>query len=80
MKHLIIIILLVFISSCTEQETNAKENYKIIYSKTTIQVHTYVRTIEQDSCQYILVNNSNDGVSIIHKNNCKYCIERNKKK
>ena len=37
--------------------------------------------IEVDSCQYVVAvkNSFNGGVSIIHKQNCKYCIIRTKK-
>lgn len=71
MKHLIIIILLVFVSSCDPQGGQ-------IISK----IDDYdVKII--DSCEYLqysrLVGTNTGVYSLTHKGNCKYCIERNKK-
>jgi hypothetical protein len=36
-----------------------------------------IQTITHDDCEYIIVQ-STDGVSVVHKQNCKYCLERSK--
>lgn len=71
MKHLIIIILLVFVSSCSNDQQQ-------IPKKTTQCNLSNPKIVEIDSCEYIQYHNYLYE-SITHKGNCKYCIERNKK-
>lgn len=75
MKHLIIIILLV--SSCTSEKT--PKNTTIDNDDLNWALDIRIKRIEFDSCEY-LVSTRTDAISTIHKQNCKYCIERNKKK
>lgn len=43
-----------------------------------IYLNKKVRILEVDSCQYIAYDSSY-GASIIHKQNCKFCLERSDK-
>ena len=38
-----------------------------------------VREIEYDGCQYLAIGSGNT-LTVTHKGNCKYCLERNKGK
>lgn len=39
-----------------------------------------IKVVEIDSCQYVLAQTgtSDGGLSIVHKQNCKYCLTRKK--
>lgn len=68
MKYLIILLLL--ISSCTYKNNLNSPEIKD-YSLDNIV------TIEQDSCEYVIYQGYKCG-GIIHKQNCKFCKQRNK--
>lgn len=39
-----------------------------------------IKTVEHDSCEYVIFkDNSRSSISMIHKQNCKFCAERSKK-
>lgn len=81
-------LILLFIYSCQNEDyniqTNVKESVENKNSKIRI-VHEYgwntkIRVFEIDNCEYIGFDaGSEAGTSIIHKQNCKFCEERNKK-
>lgn len=60
---------------CSEQlqnNPNKKENVFTNYG---------IRTIEFEGCEYILYRDfSGNGIQLIHKQNCKFCTERNPNK
>jgi hypothetical protein len=81
MKQLIIALIL--LSSCDRNYNNDVSGSKrqtpsantILLSKGS---DDNVMTIEHDSCEYILFQGFQRG-GIIHKQNCKYCKQRNQK-
>ena len=67
MKKLLMILMLVLLTSCTDKENISKEFYKIG------QVEYYVTII--DGCEY-LISPYSHSASITHKGNCKNPIHR----
>jgi hypothetical protein len=84
MKNKIFILLgTIIFSSCGNEPTKEKliiseqKQGRIIYD---YGARSKVRVFEVDSCEYIGFDSGLEGGnSIIHKQNCKFCIERNKK-
>lgn len=68
-----ILMLAAGLSSC---EPTAKDGAKsdIKYSSMSCEI----KVITVDSCEYIVAQTgfSNGGISIVHKQNCKYCLNR----
>ena len=82
-----LLLLSVTIYSCGK-DTCSHEKEKTLLKQefdTEITVHPssfeqYIRVYVVDSCEYIGFSGTyQGGTSIIHKHNCKFCIERNKK-
>jgi len=75
MKHIIKLLLVsVIFFSCGDVivHESQKNNSDIFYLG--------IKTIEHDSCEYVIFkDNSHGDVAMLHKQNCKYCKERNKK-
>lgn len=77
--YLLTIILLFFNSSCKEldrSETSEKKEGRVEIKYSTFSYD--VSIIEIDNCEYIFAKTGDyqGGVSIIHKQNCKFCINR----
>ena len=67
------------IASCNKTTFKEEDKEIEIITKARWGRDAYVRLIEIDSCEY-LVSTRNDAISIIHKQNCKYCSFRKKSK
>ena len=70
--QLILLLVFSFFISCkTELHNNTKVEERLSNMNGSISV------VQVDSCEYIVC--SSNGISIIHKQNCKFCVIRNKK-
>ena len=85
MKNLLILIIAIFaLCGCVEssQVNIPKQECK----KVTSNFGKTYNVVEVDGCEYIVKHNpiresggsKRDIISITHKGNCKYCLERNK--
>lgn len=78
-----ILLVVVIFYGCENRSTSQTSTEKLKNSGRIIYNYgwnTTVRVFEVDGCEYIgFDNGSNGGTSIIHKQNCKFCTERNKK-
>ena len=72
MKKILFVIVMMFcLIGCAEYDQRVKETYWNDH-----------KVVEIDSCEYILVTISSETKnysSIIHKGNCRFCAERQKK-
>ena len=59
----------VFSSCSSQQEAPLNSVQKIEYGK--------IQVVEVDSCEYVVWHYSYSG-GMVHKQNCKFCTERNK--
>lgn len=59
----------IVLSSCWKSESGVEVQAK--YRSLAFAV----KVVTVDSCQYVVAN-TKDGVSVIHKQNCKYCLQR----
>jgi hypothetical protein len=75
MKNSLTAILLLWVVSCNESRTD-KDSATVEnkYSSWASQI----KVVDIDSCEYILAQTGtiNGGLSIVHKQNCKYCAAR----
>lgn len=87
MSYALYVVLVVFLfTSCSESEVNMteKEHIEVEIENSGKVVYSYgwntkVRVFEIDDCEYIAFDGGTEnGKSIIHKQNCKFCIKRNK--
>lgn len=70
MNKLIIAICLIIVSGCVDEKQI--ENNPDIFQ---FGIHT----LEHDSCEYVVFkDNGRSSVSLIHKQNCKFCAKKNK--
>ena len=77
-KVLIFLLTIVLFSCETDIEKNKSE--KTIKTNYSFGMYQHIRVYEIDSCEYIGFSGTSDGgTAIIHKQNCKFCAERNKK-
>jgi len=67
-----VLLVAVFFASCNETPSKEEEKGIKITTKASWGVDVYVKLIEIDSCEY-LISTRNDAISLIHKQNCKYC-------
>lgn len=78
-KHVLVKVLLfciIFVScDSNEGQKNEYPSPKIKYENNAYSI----KIIDVDSCEYLLANTGTigGGISIIHKENCKYCKTRN---
>lgn len=73
------LLLISIIGSCEEKALKNKEEEEIKDNTiATFNPNGRIRLIQIDSCEYI-VSTKGDAISTIHKQNCKFCTERNKK-
>ena len=77
MKPLLLILTIFTITliSCTQQAIDTIEEPKVNI-KASWGFDAHIRLIEIDSCEYI-VSTKTEAISTIHKQNCKYCSQRN---
>ena len=66
------------LASCNNTPIKEKENGIEIVTKASWGHDVYVQLIEVDSCEY-LVSTRQEAISVIHKQNCKYCEFRKNK-
>lgn len=79
MKYIIIVLALIFMG-CSENKVEIPKKSHQDKSKTVFEFgfNTKVRVIEVDSCEYVSMDSGLEGgTSIIHKQNCTFCLERN---
>jgi len=66
------------LASCNNTPIKEEENGIEIVTKASWGHDVYVQLIEVDSCEY-LVSTRQEAISVIHKQNCKYCAVRKNK-
>lgn len=76
MKYLLLASLLFLCGCGSNTKTEIKDNH--LYLKDTFGSYV-VREMEYDGCQYIVMG-AGSQLTVTHKGNCKYCLERNKGK
>ena len=81
-----VLLAVVFLIGCKDDNTNNTEDIVVEKKEKVGRIiyeygwHTKVRVFEVDSCEYIgFESGSEGGTSIIHKQNCKFCLARNAK-
>lgn len=77
MKKYIIALCLIIVSGCKPNDYNdnsVKNSKNNSYYELNDCIE--ISVTEVDSCQYVVANVFGNGVSIIHKQNCKYCLKR----
>ncbi len=74
MKYMFIAIALFALCGCSNSKTEI--NNDRLYLKGDISSYP-VREFEYDGCEYLAIGDGNS-LTVIHKNNCKYCLGRNK--
>lgn len=82
MKKLISILVLGVIFTSCKNVKEVKNQSETSTIKKVIELNNVldIIIIELDSCEYITITGGYEsGVSIIHKNNCKFCVKRNGK-
>lgn len=93
MKHIIFILTIILLCGCRQKngiDYVVKPKPSTVKQKEVKQVtsnyNTTYNVVEVDGCEYIVKHNpiresggsKRDIISITHKGNCKYCLERNK--
>ena len=81
MKKLIFIIIpcIMAIIGCLESCKQSMQDKTTTTNSTTIKGYTNLYTVEYDSCEYVVLEQSQHngiGMGITHKGNCKYCNKR----
>ena len=82
LSYTLYILLVAFLFCGCGNKTSTKEpiennNGRVVYD---FGFHQQIKVYEVDDCEYIGFSGTSDGgTSIIHKHNCKFCIERSKK-
>jgi hypothetical protein len=76
-QFLAILMLAAGLLSCNE-ESQTVENVDVEKRYTSYSCE--IKVIDIDSCQYIVAQTgfSNGALSVVHKQNCKYCLNRKK--
>lgn len=88
MKKTLILLLVFTMFGCSSNETvnetvNESPRVESILKHNLKNATGAVHMVEIDDCEYIIATHGNSGgggISIIHKENCKFCEERNKLK
>jgi len=77
LKMLLVAVLFV---GCNDlNNTATKANSEKVFNCKLERFENKFRIVVIDRCEYLYTNAGNNGLTVFHKGNCKYCLARNTK-
>ena len=78
-KYFLYTLLITTIVCSCENKTTTPIKPEIVFNTQLDRYDKEFKIVAIDSCEYLYTDAGNNGQTVFHKGNCKFCIERNKK-
>lgn len=73
-----VLLVAVIFCGCEEPVKQTIKEEKFFYAKLD-RYNNKFKIVVIDSCEYLYTDAGNNGQTVFHKGNCKFCVERSKK-